>query len=82
MDGAPNGVLQRVNQGDVIDTIDGQSASALHPTDLLPKLAGPVGTTHTIGFGCPGCAGFQGTRTLTVPFTFPFGSFSDCVVPT
>jgi hypothetical protein len=58
--------------GDVIAAIDGVTTS----TDsdeivVLDQLAGAVGTKHQINFGCPGCSGFQGTRTVAVDDLLP-----------
>jgi hypothetical protein len=57
---------QGVMPGDIVSQIDGQDVSMVDDAAISAKLIGKLGTSHTIVFGCPGCGGFQGTKTIKV----------------
>jgi hypothetical protein len=57
---------QGVSPGDIVSQIDGQDVSSLDDAAISSRLIGKLGTSHTILFGCPGCGGFQGTKTIKV----------------
>jgi hypothetical protein len=70
----PNTDAERkgVKVGDVLNQIDGVTYDAKSSQlDVFDHLSGSQGTTHTIQFGCMGCAGFMGERTIAVDDLLP-----------
>jgi hypothetical protein len=64
---------QGVQAGDVISAIDGAgiASAGVRAIDVLGKLSGAVGSSHQITFGCSGCAGASGTRSIAVDDLLP-----------
>ncbi len=59
---------QGVAVGDRIVAIDGVSVAGLNVGEVAYLLAGTKGATRTVQFGCDGCGGFTGTRTIDVDY--------------
>jgi aspartyl protease len=62
---------QGVRIGDIVTAIDGVPVDAGDPVASLRQLAGSDGATRTIDFGCDGCRGYHGQRTLKVEDLLP-----------
>jgi hypothetical protein len=65
---------QGVKVGDIVSGIDGRILSGSLRSELLDAtlaLTGMPGQTHAIDFGCAGCPGFQGTRTIAIDDLLP-----------
>ena len=62
---------QGVKVSDRIASIDGQPTDKVAQSDLAGRISGTVGSSHVVQFGCAGCTGFTGTRTLRVDDLLP-----------